>query len=133
MIVESHLISGATVDRIPLEKFPLFPAKLPHLAEQKRIANILSAYDNLIEANRRRMALLEESARLLYREWFVRLRFPGHEHTRVVDGVPEGWKKITLDEITNKIGSGATPRGGEATYLSEGIPLIAKPTQIDYI
>ena len=55
---------------------------------------ILSAYDDLIENNRRRMALLEEAARQLYREWFVRLRFPGHEHTRMTNGVPEGWKKI---------------------------------------
>ncbi|MEN9492226.1 MAG: hypothetical protein RJA63_2675 [Pseudomonadota bacterium] len=52
---------------------------------------MLASYDDLIENNRRRMALLEESARLLYREWFVRLRFPGYEHTRIVEGVPEGW------------------------------------------
>ncbi|MBE2295093.1 MAG: restriction endonuclease subunit S [Phycisphaerales bacterium] len=63
---------------------------------QRKIASILSTYDDLIENNRRRMALLEESARLLYREWFVRLRFPGHEHTRIIDGVPEGWERKTL-------------------------------------
>lgn len=51
-------------------------------------------YDNLIENNRRRIALLEESARLLYREWFVRLRFPGHEHTSIVNGVPRGWEQV---------------------------------------
>jgi type I restriction enzyme S subunit len=67
---------------------------------------------------------LEESARLLYREWFVRLRFPGHEHTRIVNGVPEGWGKATLGELATKIGSGVTPRGGDASYLTEGIPLI---------
>ena len=60
------------------------------------IAAILSAYDDLIENNRRRMALLEEAARLLYREWFVRLRFPGHEHTRITDGVPEGWERQSV-------------------------------------
>ena len=60
---------------------------------QQRIADILSAYDDLIENNRRRMALLEEAARQLYREWFVRLRFPGHEHTRITNGVPEGWER----------------------------------------
>ena len=54
---------------------------------------MLSAYDELMENNRRRMELLEESARLLYREWFVRLRFPGHEHTRITNGVPEGWER----------------------------------------
>ena len=55
--------------------------------------NILSAYDDLIENNRRRMELLEEAARQLYREWFVRLRFPGREHTRIINGVPEGWER----------------------------------------
>ena len=65
---------------------------------QGQIANILSTYDDLIENNRRRMALLEESARLLYREWFVRLRFPGYEHTPIVDGVPQGWERTPLEE-----------------------------------
>ena len=58
---------------------------------QKRVADILSAYDDLIENNRRRIALLEEAARMLYREWFVHFRFPGHEHVRIIDGIPEGW------------------------------------------
>lgn len=68
-------------------------------AKQDIIAETLFSYDDLIENNRRRIALLEESARLLYQEWFVRLRFPGCEHTRIVDGVPEGWKKVTLGEV----------------------------------
>ena len=68
--------------------------------------------------------MLEKSARLLYREWFVRRHFPGHEHTRIVNGVPEGWAKVTLGELATKIGSGVTPRGGDASYLTEGIPLI---------
>lgn len=76
-----------------------FELPLPKLDEQQRIAETLSAYDDLIENNRRRISLLEESARLLYREWFVRLRFPGHEHTRIVNGVPEGWRKLTLGDI----------------------------------
>ncbi len=101
-----------------------FEIPLPPLSAQKEIASILTAYDDLIENNRRRMALLEESARLLYREWFVRLRFPGHEHTRIVNGVPVGWRKVTLGELTTKIGSGVTPRGGDASYLTEGVPLI---------
>ncbi len=63
------------------------------------VADILSAYDDLIENNRRRMALLEEAARQLYREWFVRLRFPGHEHTRITNGVPEGWERRRLSEV----------------------------------
>ncbi len=69
---------------------------LPDIDLQKKIADILSAYDDLIENNRRRMALLEDAARQLYREWFVRLRFPGHEHTRITNGVPEGWERVPL-------------------------------------
>ncbi len=97
-MVESSVITGATVDRIPLEKFPSFPAALPQVDIQRRIADILSAYDDLIENNKRRMVLLEEAARQLYREWFVRLRFPGHEHTRITNGVPEGWARVPTPE-----------------------------------
>ena len=92
------MITGATVDRVPLEKFPSFPAALPRLDVQQQIAGVLSAYDDLIENNWRRMVLLEEAAQQLYREWFVRLRFPGHEHTRITSGVPEGWERVPLGE-----------------------------------
>jgi type I restriction enzyme, S subunit len=71
---------------------------LPPKQAQEAIESCLSAYDDLIENNRRRMALLEESARLLYQEWFVRLRFPGYEHARIVDGVPKGWSRAVLPE-----------------------------------
>jgi type I restriction enzyme S subunit len=64
---------------------------------QKAIAETLTTYDDLIDNNRRRVALLEDSARQLYREWFVRLRFPGHEHTAIVDGVPQGWERAPLE------------------------------------
>ncbi|PKN12456.1 MAG: hypothetical protein CVU69_08115 [Deltaproteobacteria bacterium HGW-Deltaproteobacteria-4] len=77
-----------------IRKFKIITFPLP---EQKRIAAILSTYDDLIENNRRRMALLEEAARQVYQEWFVRLRFPGYEHTRIVDGVPEGWERMPLE------------------------------------
>ena len=107
-VVESNIISGATVDRIPIEKFPGFPAALPKLPIQKRVADILSAYDDLIENNQQRMALLEEAARQFYCEWFVRLRFPGHEHTRVTNGVPEGWVRTTIAEICEAIDYGYT-------------------------
>src|SRR5439155_20339913 len=92
-VVESNVITGATVDRVPLERFPSFPATLPRRQLQQRIADILASYDDLIENNRRRIALLEEAARQVYREWFVRFLFPGHEHTRINKGVPEGWKR----------------------------------------
>ena len=76
-----------------------FEVPVPSLDTQKRIASILSAYDDLIENNRRRIRLLEQAARLLYKEWFVHLRFPGHEHVKIKDGVPEGWERKPLGEV----------------------------------
>ncbi|MEZ7137408.1 restriction endonuclease subunit S [Komagataeibacter sp. SM21] len=76
-------------------------AKYHGQGDQKRIANILSAYDDLIENNRRRIALLEEAARQLYKEWFVRFRFPGHEHVKIIDGVPEGWEPTRLGNLVS--------------------------------
>jgi type I restriction enzyme S subunit len=109
------------VDRNVLHEISV---RVPDIKSQEVIANILSAYDDLIENNRRRMELLEQAARLLYQEWFVHLRFPGSEHTRLINGIPEGWRKIPLGQISTKIGSGSTPRGGEAAYLAEGVTLI---------
>jgi type I restriction enzyme, S subunit len=88
---------GATQDNLSQEKLLSLEFEIPSVEEQKRIADILSTYDDLIDNNRRRMALLEDSARQLYREWFVRLRFPRHEHTPVVDGVPQGWVRAPLE------------------------------------
>ena len=116
--VESNVVTGATVDRVPLERFPSFPVALPRLSTQHEIANILGAYDNLIENNRRRMALLEDAARQIYREWFVRLRFPGYEHTRIRGGVPEGWGRRPLSEIAdvNRVSLGGS-YDGEIEYI----------------
>lgn len=87
-----------------------WPTPLPDTTTQKAIADILSAYDDLIENNRRRMALLEESARLLYREWFVHLRFPGHEHVPITDGVPEGWERKKIGDVSVFLSRGITPK-----------------------
>ena len=97
------LFTGATIKHLPRQNLAKVEIAFPRLELQRRIASILSTYDDLIENNRRRMALLEESARLLYREWFVRLRFPGHEHTRIIDGLPEGWKRMTLGNLCKEI------------------------------
>jgi type I restriction enzyme, S subunit len=86
-----------------------FKVLCPPLATQKRIAAILSAYDDLIENNRRRMALLEDAARQLYREWFVRLRFPGYEHSRISNGVPKGWERKVLGELCEEIRESVSP------------------------
>jgi type I restriction enzyme S subunit len=92
---------GAATPIVNKSKFEEIELLVPSFEDQKAIAQTLSPYDDLIENNRRRMALLEDSARQLYREWFVRLRFPGHEHTPIVDGVPQGWERKTLSEVSN--------------------------------
>lgn len=120
-VVDRNVISGATVDRVPVEKFPEFPVVLPSLPTQRRVAGALSAYDDLIENNRRRMALLEEAARQLYREWFVRLRFPGHEHTPITNGVPEGWERKPLGELAD-ITMGQSPESQYYNHVGEGLP-----------
>lgn len=86
----------------------LFPC--PSIETQHRIATILSRYDALIENYQKQIKLLEEAAQRLYKEWFVDLRFPGYENTKVVDGVPEGWEKKKLGEITSKFATGLNPR-----------------------
>lgn len=91
------LFTGATIKHLPREKLAKVEIAFPQIDVQRRIADVLSAYDDLIENNRRRMALLEETARQLYREWFVRLRFPGYEHTRITNGVPEGWERTPFE------------------------------------
>lgn len=96
---------GTAVPGINLGILKSIEVALPPLQVQRDVVHILSAYDDLIENNNRRMALLEESIHLLYREWFVYLRFPGHERVEVVDGVPEGWTTLklgTLAEINSE-------------------------------
>lgn len=87
---------GAVQDNLSQEKLLSLKLPIPNLEIQSRIASILSTYDDLIENNHRRIHLLEAAARLVYQEWFVRLRFPGHEHVPVHNGVPEGWEKVPL-------------------------------------
>ena len=92
---------------------------VPSLSIQKRIIELLQPYDDLIDNNNRRIALLEEAIHRLYREWFVHLRFPGHEHTPVVAGVPEGWEKRPVKD-TFEITGGGTPRRKEERYWLDG-------------
>lgn len=89
----NSLRSGVAQPQLPIRDMKRIKIPLPNLTEQRRIASILSAYDDLIENNRRRIRLLEKAARLLYKEWFVHFRFPGHECITVTNGVPDGWKK----------------------------------------
>jgi type I restriction enzyme S subunit len=92
---------GAAQDNLSQEKLLSIKFPVPELRVQKKIADILSAHSNLIENNRKRIALLEEAARLLYREWFVHLRFPGHEHSKIADGLPAGWQRRPLGEVAS--------------------------------
>ena len=106
-------MSGAQIEDV---KIPYPPPTV-----QDRIASILSAYDDLIENNRRRIQLLEQSARLLYKEWFVHLRFPGHKHVKIKDGVPQGWERKKLVEIAD-ITMGQSPRSTFYNEEGNGIP-----------
>ena len=90
---------GANIQNLSQARLSNCTISIPHIQTQKRIAGILSAYDDLIENNQKQIKLLEEAAQRLYKEWFVDLRFPGHEHTAIVDGVPEGWRKVNLEAI----------------------------------
>lgn len=93
--LERFNVGGAnpTLNRNHIHSLPIH---LPDRPTQDAIVSVLSAYDDLIGNNRRRIELLEEAARMLYREWFVHLRFPGHEHAKIVHGLPEGWERRTL-------------------------------------
>ena len=90
---------GATMPNLNQRILASVPVVLPPRKHQERIIGVISAYDDLIENNRRRIQLLEQAARLLYKEWFVHLRFPRHEYVKVKDGVPEGWEKKPLGEV----------------------------------
>ena len=91
--------TGATIKHMPGQKLKEVVIDKPPLEIQHRIADILSAYDDLIENNQKQIKLLKEAAQRLYKEWFVDLHFPGHENTKIVDGVPEGWRGGLLKEL----------------------------------
>ena len=109
--------SSSGVPHINLASLRNFLVPQVLLHEQRNIADTLSVYDDLIENNNRRISLLEEAVRLHYREWFVHFRFPGHEHVKIADGIPDGWKTLPASEAfsVNPI----TPRqdDGTITYV----------------
>ena len=90
--------------------------------DQRRIASILSAYDNLIENTNKRIRLLEQMAENLYKEWFVRFRFPGHEKVEMENGLPKGWKVEKLGDWGISLESGGRPKGGIDDTLNNGVP-----------
>ena len=128
----TNLASSSGVPHINLTVLRNFELPVPPLETQRRIADILSAYDDLIENNRRRIALLEQAAQELYREWFVRLRFPGHENTRVVDRVPEGWERKAAIDVLDVM-SGGTPRTAVPGYWNGPIPFFTPKDATDHV
>jgi type I restriction enzyme S subunit len=135
----SHLFQTATGAKIlhtAPTRIEAFRFPRPPLLLQQRIASILFAYDDLIENNTRRIKILEQMAQMLYKEWFVNFRFPGHEGCPLITSdlgeIPKGWQVSSLGDVTTKIGSGATPRGGKGSYQREGIRLIRSLNIYDY-
>ena len=102
-VIRQKTLSGSTVDRIPVGDIPAWPVRLPGLAYQRVVAQILGSIDDLIENNKRRVEVLEEMARVIYREWFVHFRYPDHETVPLVDSllgpIPEGWSWATVDDL----------------------------------
>lgn len=123
-VIKKNMLAGATVDRIPLIAFPSFPVSVPPLPIQRRIAGILSAYDELIENSQQRIRILETMARALYREWFVHFRFPGHEtHPRVpspLGDIPQGWEVKRVPDSVHINPRVTVPRDGEKPFVPMG-------------
>lgn len=118
---------GTAQDNLSWKKLSTIKFPAPDIEVQDRIVNILSVYDDLIENNQKQIKLLEEAAQRLYKEWFVDLRFPGYEDVKIVDGVPEGWKKDRADVFFN-ITIGKTPPRAEKQWFvdgNEGIPWLS--------
>jgi type I restriction enzyme S subunit len=121
------LKAGAAQPNLNAQIIKNLEVLLPALPTQHRIATILSRYDSLIENYQKQIKLLEEAAQRLYKEWFVDLRFPGHENTKIVDGVPEGWEKMPVDSIYSiKYGKNLstkliTPTGKYPVYGANGV------------
>jgi len=115
--------------RIAIGAIKSYEFDFPDVDIQRRIANILATYDNLIENNQKQIKLLEEAAQRLYKEWFVDLRFPGYENVAIVDGVPEGWNETYMETICDSIGGG-TPSTKNEDYYHDGEIKWVTPTDI---
>lgn len=119
--LKDKLNTGSAQAQITIEALSHYEISVPDLASQRQIATVLRAYDDLIATNQRRIALLEDAARRLYREWFVHLRFPGHESVPVKDGVPEGWTKLPLGDVA-EITMGQSPESKHYNTDGDGLP-----------
>lgn len=113
--------SGVAQPQLPIRDMKRMALPLPTTSQQEKVVGIISPYDELIANNRRRIGLLEEAARLLYREWFVHFRFPGHEHVKIVDGLPEGWQRKKLIDLADVV-MGQSPKSKFYNQAGEGLP-----------
>ena len=127
--IQSRGRGAANQMRIAISSIREYSFILPDIENQQYIADILSAYDDLIENNQKQIKLLEEAAQRLYKEWFVDLRFPGHENTKIVDGMPEGWRVASIADICDTVGGG-TPSTKIQSYYEKGDILWVTPTDI---
>jgi len=125
----SNSSGGTNINNLNQTLLGNLKVPIPPLPIQQKIAAILSAYDDLIENNLRRIRLLEEAAQHLYREWFVALRFPGWEGEKVVDGLPEGWERKKIGEVCETIGGG-TPSTKEQKFWEGGEIIWFSPTDL---
>lgn len=126
IVLASKAGGAANQANISLSDIKKLIIPLPPIEIQRRIADILSAYDNLIENNQKQIKLLEEAAQRLYKEWFVDLHFPDHEHTKIVDGVPEGWRIRVVSDFGEVI-TGKTPSTSKPEYYDGNIPFVTIP------
>lgn len=121
--------TGSTTKFLTMKMLTQLTINLPQIEIQHCIANILSRYDSLIENYQKQIKLLEEAARRLYKEWFIDLRFPGHENTKIVDGLPEGWEKKKISDVCETVGGG-TPSTKVPAYYKGGRIKWVTPTDI---
>lgn len=123
-VTKVNTVSGqAAQPNINLKQIGNIEICLPSLENQNKIVDILSAYDDLIENNQKQIKLFEESAQRLYKEWFVDLRFPGHETTSIIDGIPQGWKRERLVDIAD-VQYGYSFDGAMFNSDGKGMPII---------
>ena len=124
--------TGSTVEGLRQPALLKCKIAMPPLSVQRRIASILSAYDNLIENNTRRIRLLEQMAENIYKEWFVRFRFPGHENAEFENGLPKGWTKVASSTVID-IMSGGTPKTDRDEFYNGKIPFFTPKDANDSI
>lgn len=129
--VINHAV-GSTMLNLNTSILSAVPVDVPEIEIQRKIVKILSSYDELIVNNQKQIKLLEEAAQRLYKEWFVDLRFPGYENVKIVDGMPEGWRKQKISDF-GEIITGKTPSTAKEQYYGGNIPFVKIPDMHDCV